>query len=83
MITKTKKELIVAYKTILLTSLLQAMLDSAEKEETEIREMLLERKLEEAAAQEEAEREEALRNLLRRGDRSLAFNFSDNKCFIF
>lgn len=45
---------------------IKAMLDSAEKEETEIREMLLERKLEEAAAQEEAEREEALRNLLRR-----------------
>jgi len=41
---------------------IKAMLDSAEKEENEIREILLERKLEE----EEAEREEALRNLLRR-----------------
>jgi len=37
---------------------IKAMLDTAEKEEEEIREMLLERKL------EEAEREEALRNLL-------------------
>ena len=40
---------------------IKAMLDTAEKEEEEIREMLLERKL------EEAEREEALRNLLGEG----------------
>ena len=40
---------------------IKAMLDTAEKEEEEIREMLLERKL------EEAEREDALRNLLGEG----------------